>query len=159
MPLDSQAQRHLTAAEGYAELGMHLDANGELEEIDADVRHLPEVLVIRLQIYRALEKWDLMQVVARELARHDPENVHWVVCWAFATRRADSIEAAKSILLEVVERIPNAAILHYNLACYECRLGDLEVAKARLRHAFKVDASFRLKALTDEDLAPLWESL
>ena len=55
--------------------------------------------------------------------------------WAYATRRAVSIDAARLLLLEAVERMPNAAILHYNLACYECQLGDLEVAKARLRHA------------------------
>ena len=159
MPLESQAQRHLMAAEGYVELGMHLEANGELEEINADFRHLPEVLAIRLQIYRALEKWDLMQVVARALARQEPENVHWAVSWAYATRRAESIGAAKAILLEAVEQYPVEAILHYNLACYECVLGEMEVAQARLYHALKLDPSFRLKALMDEDLAPLWESL
>jgi len=48
------------------------------------------------------------------------------------------------------------AILHYNLACYECQLGDLGVAKARLRHAFNLDDRFRAKALEDEDLEPLF---
>jgi len=55
--------------------------------------------------------------------------------------------------------LPTAAILHYNLACYECLLGDVEVAKARLRHAFKLEPSFKLKALEDEDLEGVWESL
>ena len=48
---------------------------------------------------------------------------------------------------------------HYNLACYECQLGELEVAKARLQHAFKLEAKCRLMALDDDDLAPLWDSL
>jgi hypothetical protein len=63
------------------------------------------------------------------------------------------------ILLEAVERIPTAAILHYDLACYECLLGDVEVAKARLQHAFKLEPRYRLKALEDEDLKAVWETL
>jgi tetratricopeptide (TPR) repeat protein len=159
MPLNPDDQRHLTAAEGYAALGMYLDANAELEEIDAEVRHVAEVLAVRLEIYRGLEKWELMQTVAGRLARHDPDNVQWAISLAFATRRAQSIEAAKVILLEAVERHPKEPILHYNLACYECQLGDIEVAKARLQHACKLSEKCRLMALDDADLEPLWAAL
>ena len=75
----------------------------------------------------------------------------------YATRRADSINAARLILLEAVERIPKAAIFHYNLACYECQLGDVEVAKIRLEHALKLEPRYRLKALEDEDLEGVWD--
>jgi len=57
----------LTAPHGYVKLGMFLDANAELDEVDADVRHLPEVLGVRIEIYRALKKWELMEAVARKL--------------------------------------------------------------------------------------------
>lgn len=152
-------QRHLTAAEGYAALRMFLDADAELDEIDPDVRHVAEVLAVRLEIYRGLKKWELMQTVAGRLARHDPDNVQWAILLAFATRRAQSIGAAKSILLEAVERHPAEPILHYNLACYECQLGDIEVAKARLAHACKLSEKCRLMALDDADLEPLWAAL
>jgi len=52
MPLEPEDQNHLTAAQGYVELGMFLDANAELDELDPGVRHLPEVLGVRLEIYR-----------------------------------------------------------------------------------------------------------
>ena len=159
MPLLPDDQRHLTAAEGYAGLAMYLDANAELEQIDAEVRHVAEVLAVRLEIYRGLEKWELMQTVAGRLAAHDPADAQWAISLAYATRRAQSIEAAKSILLEAVERLPEEPILHYNLACYECQLGELEVAKARLAHAFELEPKCRLIALDDEDLAPHWDSL
>jgi hypothetical protein len=159
MPLLPDDQRHLTAAEGYAELGMFLDANAELEAIDAEVRHVPEVLTVRLEIYRGLEKWELMRTVAARLTAHDPEDADWAISLAYATRRAQSIEAAKLILLEAVERLPDEPILHFNLACYECQLGELEVAKSRLAHAFKLAPKCRLMALDDEDLKPLWDSL
>jgi hypothetical protein len=159
MVAERHDQQHLTAAEGYAFLSMWLDANAELEEIDPEVRHVPEVLEVRLKIYRGLERWDLMQVVARNLARYDPDSVKWTTLWAFATRRAESMEAANAILLEAVERLPGAAVLHCNLACYECVLGDLEVAKARLKHAFKLDPTLRLTALDDPDLEAVWNEI
>ena len=49
-----------------------------------------------------------------------------------------------------------AIFQHYNLACYECLLGDVEVAKARLQHAFKLEPRYRLQALEDEDLKGGW---
>lgn len=149
----------ITAAEGYIELGMPLGANEELERIDADQRSHTEVLALRVKIHSALKKWELMQAVAKRLARIDPENVQRTISWAYATRRADSIEAARLILLEAVERFPTAAILHYNLACYECLLGNLEEAKSRLKRAFELEPRYRIKALEDEDLEAGWESL
>jgi hypothetical protein len=159
MPLTTDDQRHLTAAEGYAALGMYLDADAELDEIDPDVRHVAEVLAVRLKIYRGLEKWELMRTVAGRLGAHDPDNAQWSISLAYATRRSQSIEAARPILLEAVERHPDEPMLHYNLACYECQLGLMGVAKARLAHAFQLAPKCRLMALDDDDLAPLWDSL
>jgi hypothetical protein len=95
----------------------------------------------------------------RRLAKYDPNDVQFTVSWAYATRRAECIDAAGAILLEAVERPPTVSIFHYNLACYECQLGQLEVAKARLAHAFKLDPAWRLAALDDTDLEPIWDSL
>jgi len=66
----------------------------------------------------------------------------WTVSWAYATRRVDSIESARMILVSALERLPDVAIFHYNLACYECQLGDLEAANTRLKRAFELDAMF-----------------
>ena len=114
---------------------------------------------MRLEIYSALKKWDLMQIVAKRMAVYGPDEPQWTVSWAYATRRTDSIEAARLILINAIDRLPNVAIFHYNLACYECQLGDLGLAKARLKRAFELEQGFRALALDDEDLRPLWESL
>ena len=108
MPLSAEDQKHLTAAQGYVELGLFLDANAELEYIDPEVRHFSEVLEIRVRIYRALEKWELMQTVAKALAIHDPDEPQWTVKWAIATRRADSIDQARIILVNAIERRPTS---------------------------------------------------
>jgi len=74
MPLEPDDLRHVTAAPGYVELGLPLDADGESHCVDADVRHLPEVLTVRIQIYSALKKWELMQAIAKRMALYNPED-------------------------------------------------------------------------------------
>ena len=159
MPMEHEVQRHLVPAHGYCELEMFLRANDELEEIEPDLRHLPEVLVVRLMIYQGLKKWELAQAVAKKLADYDPENSQWPISWAFATRRAESIAAAKAILLHAAEKHPKEAMIHFNLACYDCQLGDLPGARKRLETAFKIEPKIRMLALDDPDLEPLWETL
>jgi hypothetical protein len=61
--------------------------------------------------------------------------------------------------VNAIERRPNVAIFHYNLACYMCQLGELEKAKVRLHRAFKLDPGLRVMALDDEELKPLWDEI
>ena len=51
------------------------------------------------------------------------------------------------------------AIVFYNLTCYSCQLGDFETAKSYLKQAIKIDSSWRIAALDDKDLEPLWKTL
>jgi tetratricopeptide (TPR) repeat protein len=156
MPLSEREQIHLDAAQGFLELGMFLDADAELDRIDPFCRQLPEVLEVRVKIYSALKKWELVQVVAKRLADYEPEEPKWIAMWADALRKTGAIESAKAILLDAVERHPKCPLLHYELACCECVLGEIEVAKSRLEHAVKLDPSLRLRALDEKDLEGIW---
>ncbi len=71
MPLSPDEHIHLIAAEGFISLGMYLDADAALDDIDPTYRHLPEVLVVRVKVYHALERWDLMEVVAKKMVEYD----------------------------------------------------------------------------------------
>ena len=119
----------------------------------------PEVLAVRLAIYHGLKKWELMREVARRLAQVQPSDVQWTVSYAYATRRAESIAAAKEILLNAEPKFPKEAIIKYNLACYLCQMGDIQGAKNYVKRAFEIDSNWRMAALDDEDLRPLWDSL
>ena len=158
MPLEPPDQKFFEAACGYAQLGMFLDANEELENVDPYYRAAPEILALRVVIYRGLERWELTQEIAARLAKFQPNDVQWTVSFAYAVRRANSIEAAKEILLEAEQKFPKEAVIKYNLACYFCQLGNLETAKNYLKRAFEIDPNWRLQALEDEDLKPLWEA-
>ena len=159
MPLEPPDKQFFQTACGYAELGMYLDANAELEKIDPFNRAAPEVLGLRIGIYCGLEKWELMAELAKRLTEYEPNNPQWAVSLAYATRRAISIEAAKEILLKAESKFPKETVILFNLACHECQLGDLASAKDYLTRAIKIDADWRITALGDPDLEPLWDSL
>src|SRR5262245_20024192 len=151
MPLEQPDRQHCQAAAGYVELDMFLEANTELDKMDPFNRTAPEVLALRVAIYRGLEKWELMQEIAKRLAKFQPDHVQWTMSLAYATRRADSIQAAKEILLNAEPKFPKEAAIKYNLACYFCQAGDIKAAKNYLKKAFQIDLNLRVAALEDQD--------
>src|SRR6478672_7910921 len=159
MPLESPDREFFNAAVGYARLGMFLEANEQLENIDPFNRVVPEVLALRVDIYSGLQKWDLTREIAERLYESDPTNIQWVVSYAYAMRRTESVNAARDILINALPKFPRQAIIYYNLACYDCQSNRIESAKQYLRQAFRIDPNWRLQALEDEDLKPLWDYL
>jgi tetratricopeptide (TPR) repeat protein len=159
MPLEPDQQFHLDVAQGFVQLRMFLDADAALEDIDPFCRHLPELLAVRLQICEALKKWELMQVVAKMLVEYEPENFKWWISWAHSARGGESVEAARLILVNAVKQNLNHAAIHYNLARYERELGNIDGAKNCLKRCFDLDPGWRIKALEDQDLDGLWQSL
>src|SRR5437867_1564490 len=157
MMLEPPDQQFFTAACGYVQLQMFQEANEELEKIDAFLRAAPEILALRIEIYRGLKNWELMAELSQRLMEFHSDDPQWPVSLAYATRRATSIEAAKEILLNAESRFPREAIIFYNLGCYSCQLGEIDNAKNYLKQAFEIDPSWRLRALDDEDLKPLWD--
>jgi tetratricopeptide (TPR) repeat protein len=157
--LEPPDQQFLTAACGYVQLQMFHEANEELDKIDAFLRAAPEILALRIEIYRGLAKWELMAQLAKRLIEFQPDNPEWPVSLAYATRRAISIEAAKEILLNAERKFPKELVIKYNLGCYDCQLGNLKSAKNYLKQAFKIDPNWRVAALDDKDLEPLWANI
>ncbi len=78
---------------------------------------------------------------------------------SLATRRANDLNAARDILVASLSKFPSDAIIYYNLACYDCQLGQIASAKQYLKQAFRIDPNWISQALEDEDLKPLWDSL
>jgi tetratricopeptide (TPR) repeat protein len=159
MPLEFPDQKHFEVACGYAQLGLFLEANEQLEEVDAFNRAAPEILALRVEIYRGLEKWDAMAEICKRLAEFDPNEPKWRTDCAYAVRRFQGIEAAREILLAAESRFPNDPIIQFNLGCYCCVAGDLIGAKKYLKKGFAIEPNLRLQAFDDEDLKSLWSAL
>jgi hypothetical protein len=82
MPIEPPDKRFFEAGCGYAQLGMYLEANKELEKIDPFLRAAPEILSLRIEIYRGLEKWGLMAELSMRLTEFEPDNPQWLVSLA-----------------------------------------------------------------------------
>ena len=78
---------------------------------------------------------------------------------SFATRRANGLNAARDILVASLPKFPREAIIYYNLACYDCQLGEIDSARQYLKQAFRIDPNWISQALEDQDLKPLWDYL
>jgi tetratricopeptide (TPR) repeat protein len=159
MPLSPDDDILLNAAEGFIKLKSYLDADAALDDIDPFCRHLPEVLAVRVRVYQALERWELMEGVAKRMVEYIPDDAGWWILWAQATSHANSVEAARLILVNALEHHEEDAGVHFNLACYECGLENMERTKECLKRCFDLDPSWRILALEDEDLKPLGDSL
>ena len=155
--MKSDWQRHVLASSGSLELGMFDDAALVLEEIAPEDKNRKEVLRMRVQIYMAARKWDMVAAVASHLVKVDPQTAGWWISLAYALRRTESVEKAEAILLRAQAIHPKVAMIAFSLACYASVAGRMVEAKEHLRRAIKLDKDIRVLALDDEDLKPLWD--
>ena len=157
-PLAPPDSHHLQAAQGWLELGNHIEAIEELENIAPQLRAHPEALKVRWEIYAAAKKWEAALDIAAAIVQLAPEDQLGWVHRSYALHELKRSAEARDNLLRVVDKFPEDPIMRYNLACYECQLGRLEQAKNWLGKAFEVGDSKKIKlmALEDPDLERLW---
>ena len=162
-PLEPPDSHHLSAATGWLELGNVAEAVAEFEKIAPQFRSHPDVLAVQFDIHAAAGKWNAAVEVAGTLTQLEPEQPGSWISLAYATRRrtGGGIPQARAILIQDQRSFPRETIIAYNLACYDCQLGDLDAAKAWLDKACTLGNVDRIKlmALQDPDLEPLWPDL
>jgi predicted Zn-dependent protease len=161
--LDPPDSHHLRAAQGWLELGNLREAVEELDKIDASLRGHPEVLERRWQIYAIAGEWNLAAEIASELVQIRPEEPQFWISHAYAIRRmtGGGIPQAARILGTARKLFPDEPLIAYNLACYDCQLGNETGAREWLKTAFAARNAKALKAmaLQDPDLEPLWNEI
>ena len=79
--------RLLEAAQGYAMLGLFMQANRDLEEMSPDTRHWPEVLAVKLSIFDGLMLWEMVEIVAAQLTDSAGGNPRWITMAQTARRQ------------------------------------------------------------------------
>lgn len=167
--LTSSDQQHLRAAEGWLELGDHLSAFEELDQVHPDHSIRTEVLKLRWRIYAAAEKWEPAYQLAEGMTRMDAlaEDVETFIWRSYAARRMPSggVALAYELLRDVSGQFVDEPLVPYNLACYACQLGRIPDARGLLHVAFgaaernATEKFWRRHALEDEDLRPLWNEI
>jgi len=77
--LDESDAKRLEAAGAWLHLGNALEANKELDEITAGHRSHPDVLVLRLEVYCRLEKWEGALHILNALIAHKRDRItFWI---------------------------------------------------------------------------------
>ncbi len=151
--MHNDTPRHLRYASGYIALNLLNEASDELEAIAFEDRLAAPVLGVRVELHMAAKHWDMVVGIARELTRQTPDHERGWICWAYALRELNRVQEALDVLLEAEPlHGEKVAVLHYNLACYYCLLGNLEAARERLRRACQMHEPLKKDALEDPDL-------
>ena len=162
-PLEPPDSHYLSAAIGWLGLGNVAEAGAELEKIAPQFQSHPDVLAVKFDIHAAAGKWNAAVEIAGTLTQMEPKQPGAWISLAYATRRktGGGIPQARAILIQAQRTFPKETIIAYNLACYDCQLGDLDAAKTWLDKACTMGNVDRIKlmALQDPDLKPLWPDI
>ena len=151
----SLAERIILAAQGYFELEMNREALAELEKLPLPDQLRPDVLEMRVLILMKQERWREALGASETLCAVMPEAPVGFIHAAYCLHELGKTRQAKELLLEGPASLVNDPTYHYNLACYECALGNLETARAYLDASLSMDGKLREFAKTDPDLKPL----
>lgn len=149
-------RRRIEYGRGYLELGLLEDAQAELNEIPENEQSDLDLLELRVDLHMELKHWERVVSTAQLVCEQRPRQERPWIAWAYALRELQRIEEAKTVLLRGEEHHgAKCGVLHYNLACYYCLLGELTEADRRLKRACILDRSWREVALEDPDLKAL----
>ncbi len=153
--------KRVSYALGYIGLGLVGLAADELEAVAGEDRLSLPVQLAFIELHLEAKNWDLLVAVAQRVARADPGQERAWIGWAYGLRCLERVGEARAVLREGDgHHAKTCALLHYNLACYECLLGDLPVARARFRRACALGGgNFKAMALDDPDLTALWDEI
>lgn len=152
----AELQRSLQAADGYLFLGLPDVALQELKGIEADYQAASAVLRVRIRVLFHLKLWSEANRLSELGNENYPDENEFVVQRAFALHQMKKGGEAVQVLLSAPEWIRRTGILHYNLACYEAQLGDVNTARQCIRAAIEINSSFKKNARQDPDLQRLW---
>ena len=153
-------EKNLLAVQGYYELGLPAEALAELESIaDPAFQQRTDVLSLRMMLLMDLHRWADALGPAQNLCEREPDSPAPFIQAAFCLHEVGRTREARALLREGPATLVRDAVYHYNLACYEAVLGDVEAAQAHLRDSFRLNPEMREAARQDRDLEPIWDLL
>src|SRR4051794_4098713 len=104
--LGTPDSHHLNAAQGWLELGNHLEANEELAKISALHGNHPEVLEVRWAIQAAGKSWPTCVEVAEALVKVAPDYLLGWIHRSYALHELKRTPEALDLLLPAVALFP-----------------------------------------------------
>lgn len=154
--LSFELQRALEAVDGYLQLSMPDEALKELNAAKIDDQFETATLRARIRVLLHLKRWRDAEALSEKGISLHPEENEFMVQRAFALHQMKRGDEAAGVLLSAPTWIRQTGILHYNLACYEAKLGDMALARQCLQAALELNSGFKNNVRTDPDLQQLW---
>src|SRR6266478_4626669 len=149
---------HLQAAEGWLELGNHIEAHEELDQITPQRRAHPDILEVRWNICAYGKNWEACVDIVDAIIKLDSNRPDAWIHRSFALHELKRTQEAFDQLLPVADRFPKVWTVAYNLACYCAQLGRLEECKEWFKKAMAIDEhTVKETAIDDPDLKPFWD--
>jgi len=154
--LSFELQRALAAVDGYLQLGMPDEALQELNAAAIEDQFQTATLRARIRVLLHLKRWKDAEALSQRGISLHPEENEFMVQRAFALHQLKRGDEAAGVLLAAPTWIRQTGILHYNLACYEAKLGDIALARQCLQAALELNSGFKENVRNDPDLQQLW---
>lgn len=152
----AEMRRALNAADGYLYFNLFEEAWDELQTIPSEEQNDSAVLLARIRVLLHKREWSAAETLSSNGARLHPDEAEFPVQRAFALHQLCKGDEAAQALRDAPEWILRTGILHYNLACYEARLGDLAIARECIDAAIEMNSEIKKNARKDPDLQALW---
>jgi hypothetical protein len=152
-------RHYVQAAEGWLGLGDPAEAERELACLSPAAAGHPSALEALWRLHSARSAWsDALGTAQRHIEAAPHEAAGWIhqsYCLHELGRTSEAFQLLHSVIL----KFPEESVIPYNLACYACRLGELEAARRWFDQASRIGgkAMVRQMAADDPDLAPLRE--
>ena len=161
--LEPPDTHYFLAAIGWMELGNVVEARAELAQVSVAQQEHPDVLEVRWSIAAKQEHWEEALEAARALLHCAPKRSSGWLHQAYALRRVPdgSVQKAWEALLPAFNKFPKEPMIPFNLSCYACQMGQIDVARDWLKRAAAIGGKEKVIgiALNDSDLQPLWDEI
>ena len=148
-------ERSILAAQCYFELEMMGEAIEELDALPLTAQLRGDVLEMRVLILMKACRWKEAVDASEKLCAVAPDSAAGFIHMAYCLHEMGRTRQAREVLLEGPSSLNRDATYHYNMACYECVLGNIETARVYLNTSLSLDGKLRDFARVDPDLKPL----
>ncbi len=153
--MNNFVERIILAAQGYYELQMLEESLEQLDSLPFTAQLRYDVLEMRVLVLMKARRWREGLAASEKLCAISADAPIGFIHMAFCLHELGLTQQAKEALLDGPPALVNEATYHYNLACYECALGNIETARSYLAASVKMDKNLRDYAKADPDLKVL----
>jgi len=131
------------------------EAIGELDELPLTAQLRGDVLEMRVIILMKACRWDEAVAACEKMCAVLPDSAIGFIHLAYCLHEMGRTQQAKEVLLEGPSSLSRDATYYYNMACYECVLGNVETARVYLETSLSIDGKLSAFAQVDPDLKAL----